>query len=260
VLQRPHQHPVTGLVPGAGAPFRRRKLRVNERDPHGRDLVWSPNGSMRLLLTSILVIAAVATEFAFAQQRNPWDDLLAPRQTLPQQRQQPAPQQQPQTQPPPGGIQSAPLPPPDTAAPQQPQQQQPAQKGRPATKQQQQPAEVPVERPPDQKIANPTAVFSGLDKITGRIFPFEVAIDETVQFGALQVTPRACYTRPPTEPQNTTGFIQVDEITLDGKMRRIFNGWMFAASPGLHAVEHAIYDVWLVDCKQGPPDLGRASG
>ena len=113
---------------------------------------------------------------------------------------------------------------------------------------------------PEQKIANPTAIFSGLDKITGRIFPFEVAMDETVQFGALQVTPRACYTRPPTEPQNTTGFIEVEEITLDGKTRRIFNGWMFAASPGLNAVEHAIYDVWLVDCKQGPPDTSKASG
>jgi hypothetical protein len=85
-------------------------------------------------------------------------------------------------------------------------------------------------------------------------------MDETVQFGALQVTPRACYTRPPTEPQNTTGFIEVEEITLDGKTRRIFNGWMFAASPGLNAVEHAIYDVWLVDCKQGPPDTSKASG
>ncbi|HMA71940.1 MAG TPA: DUF2155 domain-containing protein, partial [Xanthobacteraceae bacterium] len=36
-----------------------------------------------------------------------------------------------------------------------------------------------------------------------------------------------------------------------GEVRRIFTGWMFAASPGLHAVEHAIYDVWLVDCKGG---------
>ncbi|MEX0591824.1 MAG: DUF2155 domain-containing protein [Xanthobacteraceae bacterium] len=199
---------------------------------------------MPLILFFVLLAAAIAADSALAQQRNPWDDLLAPRPTFPQQRQ---PQQ------PPGGIQSAPLPPPGQQRPDQP-----AQKGRPGQKQQ--PAEVPVERPAEQKIANPTAVFSGLDKITGRIFPFEAAIDETVQFGALQVTPRSCYTRPPTEPQNTTGFVQVDEITLDGKMRRIFNGWMFAASPGLNAVEHAIYDVWLVDCKQGPPDPSKASG
>jgi len=102
---------------------------------------------------------------------------------------------------------------------------------------------------PTVKVPNPTAIFSGLDKITGRITTFEAGIGETVEFGALRVTPRACYTRPPTEPQNTDGFLEVDEITLQGETRRIFTGWMFAASPGLHAVEHSIYDVWLTDCK-----------
>jgi hypothetical protein len=101
------------------------------------------------------------------------------------------------------------------------------------------------------KIKNPTAVFSGLDKITGRIVSFEVAVDETVQFGGLQMTPRICYTRPPTESPNTTSFVEVDEVTLENKYRRIFTGWMFAASPGLHGIEHPVYDIWLVDCKGG---------
>jgi hypothetical protein len=114
------------------------------------------------------------------------------------------------------------------------------------------PAEaVAVTPPPPQRIANPTAVFSGLDKIMGRITNFQAAIGETVQFGALQVTARACYSRPPTETPLTDGFVEVDEVTLQGDVRRIFTGWMFAASPGLHAVEHAVYDVWLVDCKGG---------
>jgi hypothetical protein len=94
-------------------------------------------------------------------------------------------------------------------------------------------------------------VFSGLDKITGRIINFDVAIGETVQFGALQLTTRACYTRPPTETANTDAFVEVDEVTLQGEVKRIFTGWMFAASPGLHAVEHPIYDLWLTDCKGG---------
>jgi hypothetical protein len=110
--------------------------------------------------------------------------------------------------------------------------------------------EVVVE-PPPQRIANPTAVFEGLDKITGRTTTFDVAINETVQFGALQVTPRVCYSRPPTETPQTDSFVEIDEVTLEGKIRRIFTGWMFAASPGLHAVEHPIYDVWLTDCKGG---------
>jgi hypothetical protein len=104
-----------------------------------------------------------------------------------------------------------------------------------------------------ERIANPVAVFAGLDKITGRIISFDVYIDETVQFGALQVTPRVCYTRPPTEEPRTDAFVEVDEITLNRKVKRIFNGWMFAASPGLNAVEHAVYDVWLTNCKMSSP-------
>jgi len=126
-----------------------------------------------------------------------------------------------------------------------------------------QPGDETVVEPPPQRIANPQAVFSGLDKITGRIISFDVAINETVQFGALQVTPRVCYSRPPTETPNTDGFVEVDEVTLNGEIKRIFDGWMFAASPGLHAVEHPVYDVWLTDCKGGtnpalaevPPDV-----
>ena len=111
------------------------------------------------------------------------------------------------------------------------------------------PDDAAVAEPPAQKVVNSTALFSGLDKITGRIINFDVAIGETVQFGALQVTPRACYTRPATEVTNTDAFVEVDEVTLQGEVKRIFTGWMYSASPGLHGVEHAIYDVWLTDCK-----------
>ena len=129
----------------------------------------------------------------------------------------------------------------------------------PATAAKPPPKEVVVE-PPPQRITNPTAVFEGLDKVTGRITSFDVAINETVQFGALQVTPKACYSRPPTETPQTDAFVDVDEVTLKGNIQRIFTGWMFKASPGLHAVEHPIYDVWLIDCKGGKnPDVADAS-
>ncbi|MFG1398611.1 DUF2155 domain-containing protein [Roseixanthobacter pseudopolyaromaticivorans] len=120
--------------------------------------------------------------------------------------------------------------------------------------------DVVVVQPPPERISNRTAVYAGLDKITGRITSFEVGIGETVQFGALQVTPRVCYTRPPTETQNTTSFTEVNEITLKGEAKRIFTGWMFASSPGLHGVEHPVYDVWLTDCKATPPATGKAAG
>jgi hypothetical protein len=181
------------------------------------------------------------------------------------------PRQQPQQQPspapagPPSGIESQPLPPPPgvpaqpataPAAPLPGPNVAPGQRQPPPTipgpaDTAPQPGDEVVTAPPAQKIVNPTAAFSGLDKITGRITSFDVAINETVQFGALQVTPRVCYTRPPTDTPNTDAFVEVDEVTLQGEVKRIFTGWMFAASPGLHGVEHPIYDVWLTDCKGG---------
>ncbi len=112
------------------------------------------------------------------------------------------------------------------------------------------------------RIENPVATFAGIDKITGRITRFDVYIGETVQFGALQVTPKVCYSRDDTEAQKITSFVEVDEITLDRKIRRIFTGWMFADSPGLNAVEHPVYDVWLTECKTKsdvpPPEDSQA--
>ena len=111
-----------------------------------------------------------------------------------------------------------------------------------------------------QSIANPVATFSGLDKITARITTFDVYIGETVQFGALQITPRACYTRPPTETQRTSAFLEVDQVSLRGQITRLFTGWIFADSPALNAIDHAVYDIWLLDCKQQtdvPPPQAR---
>src|SRR5579863_3275151 len=175
--------------------------------------------------------------------------------------------------PPPGAVQSQPLAPPPGVAvapqnqpgvgvvPPQPNQNvavappganvpgQRGLKGVPQTPATLQPGDEVVTEPPAQKIVNKKARFSGLDKITGRIINFDEDIGETVQFGALRVKTDACYTRPATEAANTDAFVEVDEITLQGEVKRIFSGWMFAASPGLHGVEHPIYDIWLTDCK-----------
>jgi hypothetical protein len=104
-----------------------------------------------------------------------------------------------------------------------------------------------------EKVQNPIAIFAALDKVTGRISHLEIPINETVQFGALKVTPRVCNTRPPTEAPHTSSFVEVDEINLNGEVERIFTGWMFADSPGLHAVEHPVFDVWLTNCKTNEP-------
>ena len=101
-----------------------------------------------------------------------------------------------------------------------------------------------------ERIENGVAVFSALDKVTATIKTLEVPLGETTTFGALKVTPRVCYSRPPTEQPKTTSFVQVDELQLDGKQKSIFSGWMFAESPGLNAVEHPVFDVWLTGCNK----------
>jgi hypothetical protein len=99
-----------------------------------------------------------------------------------------------------------------------------------------------------ERLTNPIAVFAGLDKITGTITTFQVPIDGNKQFGSLLVRPRACYSRPPEEEPKTTSFVEVEEVGTGNAARRIFTGWMFAESPGLNAVEHPVYDVWLTGC------------
>ena len=223
------------------------------------------------------------------QQQQPDDEEEVPE--LPQGRLLPTPNRPPPGQgvPPPGSVQSQPLPPPPgtTVIPQNappgvavappqpgqgvavappganplpglpPGQRQP--KGVPQSPATLQPGDEVVTEPPAQKIVNKKASFSGLDKITGRIINFDEDIGETVQFGALRVKTDACYTRPATEAANTDAFVEVDEITLQGEVKRIFSGWMYAASPGLHGVEHPIYDIWLTDCKAPETTLVNAA-
>lgn len=116
------------------------------------------------------------------------------------------------------------------------------------------------------RIENQVAVFAALDKVTARISKFEVELGKTATFGALKVTPRVCYSRPPTEEPKTTSFVEVDENQLDGSQKRIFTGWMFAESPGIYGLEHPTYDVWLTECEkplrstaEAPPAASGAS-
>jgi len=101
-----------------------------------------------------------------------------------------------------------------------------------------------------ERIENQVAVFSALDKVTARISTFEVELGKTAKFGALKVTPRVCYSRPPTEEPKTTTFVEVDENQIDGSEKRVFTGWMFAESPGIYGLEHPTYDVWLKACEK----------
>lgn len=110
-----------------------------------------------------------------------------------------------------------------------------------------------------ERFENGVAVFAALDKVTARISELEVPINTTVEFGALKVTPRVCYSRPPTERPKTTSFVEIDEVKLDGTADRLFTGWMLAESPGLNGVEHPVFDVWLAGCKAPKDDVASVA-
>lgn len=93
------------------------------------------------------------------------------------------------------------------------------------------------------------AVLQGLDKVTARISTIEAPIGEEVTFGTLVITARTCRNRPPEEPPETTAFLEVIDDKPGEPPRLVFSGWMFASSPALSALEHAVYDVWVIDCR-----------
>lgn len=103
---------------------------------------------------------------------------------------------------------------------------------------------------PAGAVPGDIAVLQGLDKITARISTFEAPLNEPVRFGSLQIVARACDKKPPEETPESTAFLEIVDIRPDSPTVPIFSGWMFASSPAISAVEHPVYDVWVVDCKK----------
>jgi hypothetical protein len=106
---------------------------------------------------------------------------------------------------------------------------------------------------PAQAIQMQGAVLQGLDKITARISTINVAVGQTVSFGSLQITLKACDKHPPEETPESAAFLQVVEQKQGETPVTRFSGWMFASSPALSAMEHPVYDLWVLDCTGSPP-------
>jgi hypothetical protein len=105
---------------------------------------------------------------------------------------------------------------------------------------------------PAEAIQMQGAVLQGLDKITARISTINVAVGQTVSFGSLQVTLRACDKHPPEETPESAAFLQIIEQKEGEAPVTRFSGWMFASSPALSAMEHPVYDLWVLDCTGTP--------
>lgn len=94
----------------------------------------------------------------------------------------------------------------------------------------------------------PVAVLRTLDKVTARVNTIEVPVGSSAELGALQVTVRACDKRPPEETPESAAFLEIQETKEGEPAKTVFSGWMFASSPSLSALEHPVYDIWVVDC------------
>jgi hypothetical protein len=102
--------------------------------------------------------------------------------------------------------------------------------------------------------ADEAAILQGLDKVTARISTIEAPLGETVVFGTLRIVARACHKRPPEEPPESSAFLDIVDLKPGQAPKPLFTGWMFASSPALSALEHPVYDVWVIDCSAISPE------
>lgn len=102
----------------------------------------------------------------------------------------------------------------------------------------------------------PAVRLRALDKITARTVSFDVNVGETVKFGDIYIRPQTCKQPPPIEEPESSAFLQIWEKTPEDKSKWIFSGWMFASSPGLSAMDHPVYDVWVLDCAEKKAEGG----
>ena len=109
------------------------------------------------------------------------------------------------------------------------------------------------------EISDRRATLRALEKVTARIQDLDIGLDETVAFKSLEITLRTCNKRPPEETPETTAFLEIVDNKPDGETESVFTGWMFASSPALNALEHPVYDVWVIDCKISDPAAGTGN-
>lgn len=96
-------------------------------------------------------------------------------------------------------------------------------------------------------------VLQGLDKVTARVSRLEAAVGQFIRFGTLEIVARTCDKRPPTETPESAAFLDISEAKPGEPASEVFRGWMFASSPALNSMEHPVYDVWVLDCKNMAP-------
>jgi hypothetical protein len=120
------------------------------------------------------------------------------------------------------------------------------------------PVAPPKPEAPNAKQYTPKAMarLQALDKITARVSTLDIAVDDVMRFGTLVIAVRSCQVAVDEEAPENAAFVEISEEKPSEAIKRVFTGWMFASSPALSAVEHPVYDVWLLACKNPSTNAG----
>jgi len=108
-------------------------------------------------------------------------------------------------------------------------------------------------------IEFPRVKLQSLDKVTARTMTFEADVGSTLRFGPLYIRVQKCKKTSPIEKPESAAFLQIWEVDPGAEPEWVFSGWMFSSSPALSAMDHPIYDVWVLDCLTDgsvPPETG----
>ena len=102
-------------------------------------------------------------------------------------------------------------------------------------------------------------MLQALDKVVARTSELEAPLDRAVRFGTLRIVVRACHAAPPEEPPEHAAFLEIDEVDHADRASRLYTGWMFSSTPGLAALEHPVYDIWVLACTEASPEADSAA-
>jgi hypothetical protein len=127
------------------------------------------------------------------------------------------------------------------------------------------PGEAKTVGPPVRRARYDVAVIEALDKVTAESLRFEAAVGRPIRYKSLVFTVKACERSAPDEAvDDSIAYVTVDSQPrpAPGKPalapRQTFKGWMYASSPGLHPLEHPVYDAWLITCRAAAPPIAPA--
>jgi len=114
----------------------------------------------------------------------------------------------------------------------------------------------PVE--PTKPVRRAAAIIQALDKVTAETLRFEAPIDQPVRYKDLVFIVHVCEDGGPNQ-RGAAANLEIDSQPRPSPdraaapSRQVFKGWMFSNAPGLHPLEHPVYDAWLIACKAASP-------